>query len=532
MTATATDRDARRAPLDDGRSGFGGLVLAEWTKFRSVRSWWVWLVVGALVMVLFSVLTGIGSRSTYGGGPDGEEQVGHPYVPTGPGGEPVTDQFYFVHQQLDGDGSLTARVSDLVGRRLSPDANAGTEGSPSAAEVNPWAKAGLMVKADLAQGSSYAAVMTTGGHGVRMQYDFTGDIGPAEDVSPPVDPQWLRLTRAGSTVTAEASTDGTTWTTVGSVTVPALASSVEIGMFVTTPATGVVTQHLGGGGSVTGGGAVATATFDSVALQGNRDGSEWTGSAVGTGDDTRTADLVGVSESAGSFTISGSGDIAPATGGVGTAPERVLIGAFGPTLVVMVLAVLFITTEYRRGLIRTTLSASPRRGRVLAAKALVIGAAGFVVTLVAAAVALPVGEWLLAANGNYVFPISGATRLRLIVGSGAVAAGCGVLALAIGTIVRRSAAAIATVTTLMLLPFVLATAAVLPAGPSDWLLTVTPAAAFAMHQTAVAYPQVDGAYTPAFGYFPLGPWAGFAVLCGYAAVATVVAVVLLRRRDV
>jgi ABC-type transport system involved in multi-copper enzyme maturation permease subunit len=223
-------------------------------------------------------------------------------------------------------------------------------------------------------------------------------------------------------------------------------------------------------------GAVATATFDSVALQGNWAGGHWIGAAVGIGDDVRTADLVGVAESAGSFTVSGSGDIAPATGGVGTAPERVLIGAFGPTMVVMVLAVLFITTEYRRGLIRTTLSATPRRGRVLAAKALVICTAGFVVTLVAAA--------------------------------------------------------IATVTTLVLLPFVLATAAVLPAGPSDWLLRVTPAAAFAMHQTSVVYPQVNGAYTPAFGYYPLGPWGGFAVLCGYAALAMAIAVVLLRRRDV
>ena len=209
-----------------------------------------------------------------------------------------------------------------------------------------------------------------------------------------------------------------------------------------------------------------------------------------------------------------------------------LIGGFGLIVVVTVLAVLFITTEYRRGLIRTTLSASPRRGRVLAAKALVIGGVGFVASLVATAIALPVGEWLLVANGNYVFPISGAARLRLVVGSAAVVAVCAVLALAIGTIVRRSAAAVATVMALVVLPYVLATAAVLPAGPSDWLLRVTPAAAFAVQQTAVAYPQVDGAYTPAFGYYPLAPWAGLAVLCGYAALAVAVAAVLLRRRDV
>ncbi len=42
---------------------------------------------------------------------------------------------------------------------------------------------------------------------------------------------------------------------------------------------------------------------------------------------------------------------------------------------------------------------------------------------------------------------------------------------------------------------------------------------------------MSASYTPMQGYFPLAPWAGFAVLCGYAAVALVVALVLLRRRD-
>jgi uncharacterized membrane protein len=42
---------------------------------------------------------------------------------------------------------------------------------------------------------------------------------------------------------------------------------------------------------------------------------------------------------------------------------------------------------------------------------------------------------------------------------------------------------------------------------------------------------VSNAYTPAAGYYPLAPWAGFAVLCGYAAVALGLGIVLLRRRD-
>ena len=66
---------------------------------------------------------------------------------------------------------------------------------------------------------------------------------------------------------------------------------------------------------------------------------------------------------------------------------------------------------------------------------------------------------------------------------------------------------------------------------SDWLLRVTPAAAFAVQGTAVRYPQVANVYTPQHGYFPLAPWAGFGVLCLWAAAAFGLATVLLRRRD-
>ena len=71
----------------------------------------------------------------------------------------------------------------------------------------------------------------------------------------------------------------------------------------------------------------------------------------------------------------------------------------------------------------------------------------------------------------------------------------------------------------------------LPAGMSDWLARVTPAAAFAVQQTLVPYPQVASIYGPYNGYYPLAPWAGFAVLAGYAVLSLIVATVLLHRRD-
>ena len=59
---------------------------------------------------------------------------------------------------------------------------------------------------------------------------------------------------------------------------------------------------------------------------------------------------------------------------------------------------------------------------MLAAKAVVIGAVAFVTAAIAAAVAIPLGEHFLDANGNYVFPASIFTELRIVVGCAALVA--------------------------------------------------------------------------------------------------------------
>ena len=113
----------------------------------------------------------------------------------------------------------------------------------------------------------------------------------------------------------------------------------------------------------------------------------------------------------------------------------------------------------------------------------------------------------------------------MIVGTAAVLAVAAVIALAIGTMLRRSAGAVAAVIVVIVLPYLLTvTTPLLPAGPTDWLARVTPAAAFAVQQTLIAYPQVSNVYAPSAGYYPLAPWAGFAVLCAWAAVALALAV--------
>src|SRR5207302_10821806 len=67
----------------------------------------------------------------------------------------------------------------------------------------------------------------------------------------------------------------------------------------------------------------------------------------------------------------------------------------------------------------TTLFRS-RRGRVLAAKAVVLGAIAFAAGLVAAAIVIPVGERLLHANGNPIPPLPALTWLQVLAGTAAL----------------------------------------------------------------------------------------------------------------
>src|SRR6266851_2809266 len=523
-----------------GRDGFAQLLRAEWTKFRTVRGWVIGMIVAALVMLGLGLFAaGANSRScqSTAGGPVRTGAACTPTFPVGPGGEPVDDSFYFVRQPLTGNGSITVQVTSLTG--LLPPANGNLPSNPAAQAdtrpgLVPWAKAGLIIKDGTSQGSAYAAMMVTADHGVRMQDNYTSDTAGQPGAVSPASPRWLRLTRSGDTITGYDSADGTTWTQVGTVHLAGLSSKVQAGLFAASPAYTVVSQNFGGGTNGSSLSSQATAVFDHVSRSGTWPGSTWTGDYIGAGD---ASGIGGYHQAGGRFTVTGSGDIAPVVAGHGnegdpgtTLTDR-LLGTFAGLIAVIVVATMFITAEYRRGLIRITLAASPRRGRVLAAKTIVIGSVTFVAGLVAAAAAVIFGTQLARARGTYVFPASWATELRVVVGTAALLAAAAVLALALGTVLRRSAAAVTIVIVAIVLPYILGIASVLPVGAADWLLRVTPAAAFAVQQAAPQYPQVIALYSPGSGYFPLAPWAGFAVLCAYAALALGLAVMLLRRRD-
>ena len=525
-----------------GRDQFTQLLRAEWTKFRTVRGWVIGMVVAALVTVVLGLLITGGGSNTCQSSPTSPGQSGAaclPHIPLGPGGQAVTDQFYFVRQPLTGNGSITVRVTSLTGLYTNSNAQTAQAGQGLTKGVEPWSKAGVIIKASTRPGSAYAAMMITGSNGVRMQYDYTHDTAGLPGAVSAASPRWLRLTRSGDTITGYDSADGTHWTQVGTARLAGLPSTAQAGLFTSSPDhTTVVSQSLGGGTN-SGGPTMATAVFDHASLPGPSPGGAWTGDAVGgkAAGGAASSGLQGFHQASGRFTVSGSGDIAPliynpAGSGFPTSTiEQGLVGAFAGLIAVVVVAVMFITAEYRRGMIRTTLAASPRRGRVLAAKAIVAGAVTFVAGLAAAIVTVPLGNRLAHAKGSYVLPVTSLTELRVIAGTAALLAVAAVLALAIGTALRRSAGAVTAVIMVIVLPYILGTAAVLPVGAENWLLRVTPAAAFAIQQSMPQYPQVTAGYTPTAGYFPLAPWAGLAVLCAWAALALGLALYLLRRRD-
>ena len=533
-TATTPYRSGLRA----GRDGFAHLLGAELTKFRTVRGWVIGMVIAALVLVgvgLLAVGAGSSSCQSAGGGSGRTGGACQPVFAVGPGGEPVNDSFYFVRQPLTGDGSITIRVTSLTG--LLPPANGNVPSGPGSPDTRPglvpWAKAGLIISGGTSRGSAYAAMMVTGSHGVRMQYDYTQDTAGLTGVVSAASPRWLRLTRSGDTLAGYDSADGTHWTQVGAVHLAGLPSTVQAGLFATSPEYSVESQFLG---STNGSGLPSqdTAVFDDVSRSGAWPSGTWTGDSIG-------ADESGIGayhQAGGRFTVTGSGDIAPVVAGHGNEgdPDMTLtdflVGTFAGLIAVIVVAAMFMTAEYRRGVIRVTLTATPRRGQVLAAKAVVIGAVTFVAGLASTAVAVLLGVRMMRANGQYVIPVTTFTELRVMIGTAAVLAVAAVFALAVGAMLRRSAATVTAVIVVIVLPYFVAVVdPVLPAAAADWVDRVTPAAAFAVQQTIPAYPQISNLYTPSFGYFPLPPWAGVTVLCAWAALALGLAVILLNRRD-
>lgn len=197
---------------------------------------------------------------------------------------------------------------------------------------------------------------------------------------------------------------------------------------------------------------------------------------------------------------------------------------FGGQILVVVLAVLAISEEYDTGMIRTTLTAMPRRTTVFAAKAaLLVG----VVTL---AGVVSVGGSILA--GRLILPLSGFTiahgfaplslgsgaTLRAYVGSVLYLSLIALLSLGIATALRDSAISVASALSLLYL---------FP------LLSKVVGGTWQRRYEAIG-PMPAGLTIQAtkdLSTMPIQPWPGLGVLAAWAAGAMLIGWILLQQRD-
>ena len=118
------------------------------------------------------------------------------------------------------------------------------------ANTNAWAKAGIMVRNDITDAAAspgFLILAEAPGHGYVVQWDANGD-GRLDANSAPSNeglgtaayPSWLRLVRSGTSYTGYYSTDGTTWVTIATVSVPGAADAQDVGVFATAHNSGTI----------------------------------------------------------------------------------------------------------------------------------------------------------------------------------------------------------------------------------------------------------------------------------------------------
>jgi ABC-type transport system involved in multi-copper enzyme maturation permease subunit len=197
-----------------------------------------------------------------------------------------------------------------------------------------------------------------------------------------------------------------------------------------------------------------------------------------------------------------------------------LAGLYIGQLIIGVLGVLVISSEYSTGMIRTTLTTNPHRGVMIAAKGAVFTVVALVTSLIATFAAFFLGQALMSSD-HISTTIGSPNVLRAVIGGALFLTACGVLAFGLGLLIRHSAGGIGAVVGLLFVVTILVNFL-----PQSWQNHVDKwVPALAGGQLWMTGQQPPG-NTPMFG-----PWASFAVLCGYAAIAVAAAVILFRKRD-
>ena len=124
------------------------------------------------------------------------------------------DALRYAAVPVTGNGTIIARVAAVAG-------------------IDPWSKAGVMIRASLAANAVNALMAVTPGNGVTWQTrSSTGGTTVNTATGGLTAPYWVKIVRSGSTITGYSSPDGVTWSQRGTATLT-LASTVYVGLAVT-----------------------------------------------------------------------------------------------------------------------------------------------------------------------------------------------------------------------------------------------------------------------------------------------------------
>jgi O-glycosyl hydrolase len=144
-----------------------------------------------------------------------------------------SDAFRYAYMSLTGNGTIIARVSGVE-------------------DVDPWSKAGIMIRASLNANAANAFIAVTPGNGVTWQYRSSAGGGTTFNTTTGLNaPYWVKLVWSGNNFTGYGSPDGVTWTEQGTATFT-MGTPAYIGLAVTSHETN---QRC-------------TATFDNVTAPG------------------------------------------------------------------------------------------------------------------------------------------------------------------------------------------------------------------------------------------------------------------------
>jgi hypothetical protein len=134
----------------------------------------------------------------------------------------TADAFHYDWQSLAANGTVSAQVTSIQA-------------------TDPWAKSGVMLRSTTDPGSPYYAAYVTSGNGIVVQArtaQGVAAVGVASVAGVP--PEYLQISRTGTSFTVSTSTDGVTWTALpgSTASIPTLTGSLLAGAAVTSHQTG------------------------------------------------------------------------------------------------------------------------------------------------------------------------------------------------------------------------------------------------------------------------------------------------------